>query len=405
MADYSKRAPGVYVEQAPSGTAPIAGVSTSTAGFVGVVPDTQAVPTGGTLAKVGQVVLVTNFTEFKNSFGDFAPAGTTADPGQTTLAQAVFGFFNNGGSRCYVTRVTPATGASGGAPDYQNVDITAAVALFEPIDEIAIVAAPGLTTAAAYSVLTTHCTLLGTRFAILDTPQTVETASGQLDLTKLAKGGALMPAKSDYAAVYFPWIAVRDPTSATPGATALVPPSGHIAGVYARVDTQRGVHKAPANETVLGALGLKYSVSRAQQDGLNPQGVNCIRNLQGNITIWGARTVGGEDNADFKYVNVRRLFNYLRGSIDNGTQWAVFEPNNQDLWARITRNVSAFLQVVYETGALFGAKPEDAFYVKCDSETNPAALRDLGEVVTEIGVAIVRPAEFVVFKLGQKAAS
>src|SRR6185295_16593324 len=149
-------------------------------------------------------------------------------------------------------------------------------------------------------------------------------------------------------------------------------------GIYARVDSQRGVHKAPANEVVIGALDLRYAVSRSQQDGMNAQGVNCIRRMNGNVRVWGARTVGGDANLDFKYISVRRLFNYLRGSIDQGTQWAVFEPNNPDLWAKITRNVSAFLNNVWAAGALFGDKPEQAFYVKCDAETNPPAMRDLG---------------------------
>src|SRR5262249_16328713 len=145
-----------------------------------------------------------------------------------------------------------------------------------------------------------------------------------------------------------------------------VPPSGHMAGIYARVDATRGVHKAPANEVVLGVKDVKYAISKAQQDGLNPQGVNCIRKLNSNITVWGARPMGGDANGDFKYVSVRRLFNYLHGSIDRGTQWAVFEPNDPNLWARITRNVSAFLSIVWSGGALFGDKPDAAFFVKCD---------------------------------------
>lgn len=384
MADYSKKAPGVYVEQVPSGSAPIAGVGTSTAGFVGVVPDTVTMPEGQQLAAVGAVKLITNFTELKNAFGDFS-----TDPGQSLLAHAVYGFFLNGGTRCWVTRVAP--GEAG-----QDVSIAEALALFEPIDEIGIVAAPGLAAKTQTAELTTHCKNMETRVAVLDTAEEV-TDFG----TSLGKDGASLPDNSDFAALYFPWIEVYDPASKAP---KFVPPSGHIAGIYARVDAQRGVHKAPANETILGALDLKYAISRAQQDGLNAHGVNCIRRLNGNIRVWGARTVGGEANLDFRYVNVRRLFNYLRGSIDQGTQWAVFEPNDPDLWAKIIRNVSAFLTNVWAAGALFGDKPEEAFYVKCDAETNPPSMRDLGQVTTEIGVAITRPAEFVVFKLGQMAA-
>ncbi|APR86350.1 Phage tail sheath protein FI [Minicystis rosea] len=380
MTDYAKRAPGVYVEQVPSGSAPIAGVGTSTAGFIGIVPELVAAP--------GKVELVTNFTEFKKAFGDFS----ATDAGQSILAHAVYGFFNNGGTRCYVTTVAPAAEGS-----TTTVSIAPALALFEPIDEIAIVAAPGLSDAACYADLKAHCERVQTCFAILDTPADVPNFG-----TALGENGAHLPPLSDYTAVYFPWIEVYDPASK---ATKVVPPSGHLAGIYARVDASRGVHKAPANEVVQGALDVRYAVSRAQQDGLNPQGVNCIRRLNGNIKVWGARTVGGEHNLDFRYVNVRRLFNYLRGSIEQGTQWAVFEPNNHELWAKITRNVSAFLNTVWTSGALFGDTAAEAYYVKCDAETNPPEVRDLGMVVTEIGVAITRPAEFVVFRLGQKSAS
>jgi len=180
-----------------------------------------------------------------------------------------------------------------------------------------------------------------------------------------------------------------------------VPPSGHIAGIYARTDEERGVHKAPANAAVLGALNVKYYISKPKQELLNPQGVNCIRNMNGNITVWGARTVGGDKNAEWKYINVRRFFLFLRESIDEGTQWVVFEPNDPALWGKIRRNVSAFLTNVWRSGALFGLTPEEAFYVKCDAETNPPEVRDLGMVVTEIGVAIIRPAEFVIFRITQ----
>jgi hypothetical protein len=174
-----------------------------------------------------------------------------------------------------------------------------------------------------------------------------------------------------------------------------------VAGVYARVDTQRGVHKAPANEAILGALGLRYLVSRGDQQDLNPRGVNCIRDLNGAIRVWGARTLSSDPS--WTYISVRRLFLYLRESIDEGLQWTVFEPNDAALWAKIRRNVSAFLTRVWRDGALFGATPQEAFYVKCDAETNPSAEREAGKVITEIGVAVTRPAEFVVFRLSQWA--
>ena len=151
----------------------------------------------------------------------------------------------------------------------------------------------------------------------------------------------------------------------------------------------------------MGALGLQVDLSRAKQDGLNPQGVNCIRNLNGNTLVWGARTWGGDGNGEFKYINIRRLFNYLRESIDEGTQWAVFEPNSPELWAKIRRSVTAFLTMVWRSGALFGATPEEAFFVKCDEETNPPDVRDAGRLIVKVGVAVVKPAEFVIFELSQ----
>jgi hypothetical protein len=209
---------------------------------------------------------------------------------------------------------------------------------------------------------------------------------------------SVLPPVTDFAAFYFPWLQVFDPVSNGPVYT---PPSGHVAGIYARVDNSRGVHKAPANEPVIGALDVKYPISKAQQDGLNPQGVNCIRNLNGNFTVWGARTLGGDANADLKYINVRRTLLFLRKSIEDGTQWVVFEANEPGLWQKITRNITAFLTNVWRSGALFGTTVQEAFYVKCDAETNPPELRNLGQVVTEVGVAIVRPAEFVIFRISQ----
>ncbi|MFT3767539.1 MAG: phage tail sheath subtilisin-like domain-containing protein [Minicystis sp.] len=298
-----------------------------------------------------------------------------------------------------MSRVAPLT------PPTSDPDVAPALAALEPIDEISIVAAPGLTASSTYAAIIAHCEVkTGSRFAILDAPQAVET-SGKLDLDLLTESppapkSSLLPGFSSYAALYFPWIQVFDPATK---AQKYVPPSGHMAGIYGRVDVSRGVHKAPANEVVFGASGLKYDISKNQQVGLNPQGVNCIRNLDGNIRVWGARTVGGEDNLEFTHLSSRRLFIFLRESIERGLQWAVFEPNNADLWAKITRNVSAFLRNVWSSGALFGATPEEAFFVKCDAENNPPDVRDAGQVVTEIGVALTKPAEFVVFKLGTKA--
>jgi hypothetical protein len=175
-----------------------------------------------------------------------------------------------------------------------------------------------------------------------------------------------------------------------------------MAGIYARSDSERGVHKAPANEIVRGALGLRYSVSRGEQDILNPKGINCIRDFSRRgrgIRVWGARTISSD--ASWRYINVRRLFIMIEESIDIGMQWAVFEPNDHKLWKKITRDVYSFLYRIWRTGALFGLTPEEAFYVKCDTETNPVETIDAGQVITEIGICPVKPAEFVIFRIGQ----
>ena len=372
--------PGVYVEEKASGSAPIAGVGTSVAGFIGTInanawsSGSEAVSTPSSYAQEGEIKLITNFTEFKKFFGDFlAPSGDTA--GQSTLAHAVYGFFRNGGTRCYVVWISG------------EKKITQVLDDFEAIDEIAIVAAPG--NLSLRDDIKDHCEKMGDRIAILDSDEAI-------DLSATNVVSTLKPFSSNYAALYFPWIQVYDPAS---NANIYIPPSGHMAGVYARVDAQKGVHKAPANESILGALDLKYTLSKAKQDGLNPDGINCIRKLNGNILVWGARTTGSD--SEFKYVNIRRHFCYLRDSIDKGTQWVVFEPNTPELWAKIRRNISAFLTVEWRKGALFGTKIEEAFFVKCDEENNPPEIRDLGQVVTEIGVAVVKPAEFVIFRLSQ----
>jgi phage tail sheath protein FI len=206
---------------------------------------------------------------------------------------------------------------------------------------------------------------------------------------------------SSYGALYYPWLQVPSTNGNGNGSsTMLVPPSGHVAGIWARNDSERGVHKAPANEVVRGAIGLEKQLTRNEQDTLNPIGINCIRAFPGRgIRVWGARTLSSD--ASWRYLNVRRLFNYVEESIDAGTQWTVFEPNDQYLWSKVVRDVSAFLTRVWRDGALFGTSPTEAFYVKCDLELNPPEVRDAGILVCEVGIAPVKPAEFVVFRISQ----
>jgi phage tail sheath protein FI len=327
----------------------------------------------------------------------------------------VYGFFINGGKRCYVVNTGARQPVSGGATP-TGLDV------LKSIDDIAIVAIPGYTDAGSYDAALSHCESLQDRVAVLDAPREVssldlltkaaavaETTDGgdsKAVADKGAKVGAapagLRPRGSErgYGAVYFPWIVVRDPLA--PANLAKVPPSGHIAGIYARTDATRGVHKAPANETVRGALRLTYPVSTQDQARLNPKGVNCIRTFPEGILVWGARTLA-DGASEWRYLNVRRLFNMIEQSIVQSTRWVVFEPNDLSLWKAIRRDVGAFLRLVWRDGALMGATPEEAFFVKCDEETNPPEVVDAGQVVIVIGIAPVKPAEFVIFRIGQSA--
>ncbi|MEW1610986.1 MULTISPECIES: phage tail sheath family protein [unclassified Streptomyces] len=273
----------------------------------------------------------------------------------------------------------------------------------EAIDEITMVAVPDLMSAfergeidaegvkTVQLAVISHCEQMGDRVAVLDTPPGMN--AQRVRTWRNDDAGY----DSRYATLYYPWVKVFDPAS---GRNSLVPPSGHVAGVWARSDGERGVHKAPANEVIRGAVDLEIRLSKGEQDLLNPIGVNCVRAFPGRgIRIWGARTLSSDPA--WRYLNVRRLFNYLEESILLGTQWVVFEPNDDRLWSSIRRNVTAFLTEEWRRGALFGRTAEEAFYVRCDRSNNPQESIDLGQVVCEIGVAPVKPAEFVVFRLAQ----
>jgi uncharacterized protein len=406
--------PGIYVEEVPSGARPIGAVGTSTAGFVGTAPDPGA--------RHDEAVAVNSWSEFLRLYA------SPPDVQSTALARAVFGFFDNGGGRCFVVNVAPGAPIGGGGRRRSGL------AALDAIDEVAIVAAPGYTDALSYEDVLAHCERLGDRVAILDPPAefsdidaltrvatmravgkasarrsgedrtaepAAEPAAEPRDAAPAAEnGGGLRPRQSDYGTLYAPWIVVRDPLTGEPVAT---PPSGHVAGVWARTDTTRGVHKAPANEPLRGVVDLSYRITRAEQEVLNPAGVNCIRYFPAEgVRIWGARTLAAEAS-EWRYLNVRRLFSMLKESIADGTRWIVFEPNDQSLWRSIRRDIGAFLNRVWLDGALMGRTAQEAYFVKCDEETNPPEVRDAGQVVAEIGVAPVKPAEFVVFKLSQSS--
>jgi phage tail sheath protein FI len=202
---------------------------------------------------------------------------------------------------------------------------------------------------------------------------------------------------SKYAALYFPWVKVLDPVTRTEIA---LPPSGFVAGIYARNDKERAVYKAPANEVVRGALSFEMMLNKSQQEVLNPEGINCFRFFEGRgMRLWGARTISSDP--EWKYVNLRRYFAYLERSIDKGTQWAVFEPNGEQLWANVRSTISDFLFNEWQNGALLGDKPEKSYFVKCDRSTMTQNDLDNGRLICLIGVAPLRPAEFVIFRIGQ----
>jgi phage tail sheath protein FI len=525
-------APGVYVEEIPSGPVPIEGVSTSTAGFVG--------PTerGPEYAR-----LITSWIEFQRWYGGYIPAQTASVIAPSFLAYAIQGFFDNGGQRCFVSRVVseaaqPASadignltvrtigrGAWGnnvfvkvvntgqtssgenrfnvsiwyyrdpipaGPPDptlpdaaignptfrapealeqydaltdragvVNNVvttlnsasqlvrvawnangpaalpagitqlanapaDALPALADFvgdldpiggipgEPlgrgrglmaiqaVDEVSLLCVPdevhpaytGIRDQLRNEVLN-QCELLRDRFAILSVSQ------GYSDISAPPPGGLNPPRDTSYAAFYYPWIEIFDPLTNAP--RFYIPPTGHVAGIYARTDIERGVHKAPANEVVRGALNMEFPVPKGLQDMLNPRGVNCIRDFRPDgrsIRVWGARTMSSD--GQWKYVNVRRLFIFVEESIDEGTQWVVFEPNDEPLWDRVRRSISNFLVTVWSNGALMGATQEEAFFVKCDRTTMTQDDIDNGRLICYIGLAPVKPAEFVIFRFSQK---
>jgi uncharacterized protein len=502
--------PGVYVEEVDKGSKPIEGAGTACAAFVGFAEK----------GPVNQPTFIPNWSEFVNNFGGFIKGGY--------LASAVYGYFQNGGGRCYVSRLPsgeakgeeanamvalpsrsqPALGSltitaleAGAAGTETVVEVVKPAGDNPPEDQFTLIArkgsveekfenlslkkgkstrnileivnkesklirvaemestlnalekipGPGVYPLVAAEVKTTaiskipaptivgsvaertgllgleiaddvtmvscpdimalyqagslsmdevkavqlamisHCENLKDRFAILDCPPGLNPQ--QVKDWRLNVAGY----DTKYGAVYYPWIKVANPRG---GDSIDVPPSGYMAGVYARSDNERGVHKAPANEVVRGATGVEKAITKGEQDILNPIGVNCIRSFPGRgIRVWGARTLSSD--ASWRYINVRRLFNYVEESIQNGTQWIVFEPNDANLWARIRRDITAFLTNVWRSGALFGATPAQAFYVKCDEETNPQSVRDAGQIIIEIGLAPVKPAEFVIFRISQ----
>jgi hypothetical protein len=328
-----------------------------------------------------------------------------SQPSVFNFVQAVNGFYDNGGGKSYVYMM--GTQNMDGSLRENQADKIGLYA-FDDCEDMSLMVAPGLNPVQQKEMLE-MCELRKDRFAILDGPIV---SDGEMDIPASDKG---------YGAIYVPWFRVTRPSWYTgdqshikvtgPNRRKLlksnkmevyVPPSGHMAGVFSRVDGDRGVHKAPANELVMGITGLTQSINRLEQERYNFRGVNVVRDFKDRgIRIWGARTLATMSDASWKYINVRRLFIMVEQSIMLGSQWSVFEPNDETLWKKLTRDVRAYLMRVWRSGALFGSNADEAFYVKCDTETNPRYLIDAGQVNVHVGMCPVKPAEFVIFSIGQ----
>lgn len=509
-------APGVYVEEVSSGVKPIAGVGTAVGAFVGIAEK----------GVVGKAVLVTNWSQFVTEFGGLIP--------NAYLAYAVYNFFAEGGTSCYVVRAASTNAVKadtiivddadqglykisarsegawgnrisvkiseptnlkadcftltikykeassfkneyvGEEPEgeilevFENVstfnieekvnDVSAFVNLkvlipineddpnfnpdnlekmpkfieteqnlargsegsapanflgdsfgktglhaFDIIDDINIVAVPDKAGDRAFILeALNYCRQRKDCFFIADPPHGL-TPSQVKNFKEGAVGFEGNAFNSSYGGLYYPWVFINDPLT---GKKKLVPPSGCIAGTYAHVDSERGVHKAPAGITdgyLDTVVGVETIVTKGEQELLNPAGINVIRSLPEGICVWGARTLSAD--SEWTYVNVRRLMMYIEESVDKGSQWVVFEPNDPSLWSKVKRNLTAFLSRVWKDGALYGAVEEEAFFIKVDEENNPPAVRDAGQLIIEVGVAPVKPAEFVVIRVSQKTLS
>jgi phage tail sheath protein FI len=369
MVDYATAAPGIHLEEiTPAG--PISGAGTSVAALIGT---TATLPTG---AALGKPVPVTSWNAYKDRLGEYK-AGLN-------LPYAVRGFFDNGGTFAYVVPIKDMGGLDGALEELTR------------LPDVGLVCVPGLVDAAAQKdKVIKHCEDLHDRFAILDGVQDQDPLKPDGPLLT-QRGGLASP--NGFAALYWPWIIIPNPI---PGAanTIPVPPSGHIAGVMSRCDSTVGVHRAPANEQVRGAVGLDFTLNDTEQGVLNQQNINALRRFPGGVPlVWGARTLSAD--VPWRFVNVRRLVSYIEDSLIQGLRWAVFAPNNVSLWKGLERSITEFLTRVWESGGLFGRTAKEAFYVTIDESLNPAPVRERGEVYIEIGLAVTRPAEHIILRIG-----
>jgi phage tail sheath protein FI len=379
-----KNAPGFYVEESGFRSQSIAGVSTSVAALAGYARR-------GPLATAKVPKEIRSFAEFEKQFGGLADL--SFPPRINHLARAAKAFFDEGGRQLFIARVrSPTLAKPASLEDWRGAFHALAGGA-----GISIVAAPGSTELGLLadpiqSLLIAHAEAGRYRFAVLDVPSGKSPAEAASYRARF---------DSKHAAFYYPWITVTVSPAKPKAATGLnLPPSGFLCGIYARTDIERGVYKAPANEIIRSAAGFERAINDAEQEFLNPAGVNCLRFFVGRgKRVWGARTASADP--EWKYVNVRRYFIYLEQSLDQGTQWVVFEPNNETLWARVRDGINNFLLAEWRNGALQGQKAEQAYFVRCDRTTMTQSDLDNGRLVCVIGIAAVKPAEFVIFRIGQ----
>ncbi len=452
--------PGVYIEEISSGSKPMTAAPTNIVGFLG---ESRKGELNKPILVTSWEQYFNNFIGYtlkekmtprgvpeKDIDGNVVMEEVPFDK-TTDLDWGVYTFFANGGAKCYVVSVNIIEDNSeqvesikkdiatqkellSKAKDKEKVaiekkiedlktklensskraDITkkligndggpnkrSGIKCFKDVSEIAILVAPGVTSPAVQQEILSYVEAANI-FTILDAPKSLDGLKDyglSNDLNGLSKLSAKLASKQ--AAVYFPWINTYDPST---DENIAVAPSGFMAGIYARTDNNRGVHKAPANETVRLATSLVYTLNDTEQETLNMNGINVIRDFADKgITVWGARTTVSMIDPEWRYINVRRLFNMIEKSIEMGTQWAVFEPNDAKLWIALKRNTVAFLSRLYMAGAFAGSNRDEAFFVKCDNSTNPQENIDAGIVTVEVGIAPVKPAEFIVFKITQKS--
>ncbi|MFV8131990.1 phage tail sheath family protein [Streptomyces syringium] len=427
--------PGVYVTEKSSGVRMIVGVGTSTPAFLGYTTtpteasgETATPPFTPDERKIPQPIR--GWREFADRYSipalgkELAALRKKETPATgdgkrvqvlqrcLTLAEAVYGFFANGGTSCYVVgflnpdAAVPEAGLGG------NAEQRTGLGGLETVPEVTMVAVPSLwdMTVAATDAeappdphlptgksligkVVAHCTTQRNRLAVVDAPPKL-----LVEPLKAFVGDSSDSDDAAFTALYYPWVKVPG----VDGVPRTVPPSGHLAGVWARTDAERGVFKAPANQNLRGVLDLPILLSDDQNGELNDKGVNCLRVFPGRgLLVWGART--RSSSRDWRYLNVRRLVSFLSDSIRQSSTWAVFEPNDDRLWATLRHSVTSFLTDQWRQGALLGRTPDEAFYVICDRTNNTSATIDAGQVICDIGVAPVRPAEFVQFTITQIA--